>query len=128
VSDLDAVVTRMITPARNPPRESRVRWPHRETLDFRSGPVAYWTAGDGPPVLLVHGWSTTHADLDAFVAPLLARGFGAVARRPPYPIARMPFVRSASAWGRWPARSDTPPVARPRPWPSSAACGPAASR
>jgi pimeloyl-ACP methyl ester carboxylesterase len=79
VSDLDAVVTRMITPARNPPRESQVRWPHRETLDFRSGPVAYWTAGDGPPVLLVHGWSTTHADLDAFVAPLLARGFGAVA-------------------------------------------------
>lgn len=36
------------------------------------GQVAIWCEGDGPVVLLVHGWSGRHADMAAFVAPLVA--------------------------------------------------------
>jgi pimeloyl-ACP methyl ester carboxylesterase len=77
-ADLDLIITRMLTPERAA-RASTVAWERRETLDFRSGQLAYWVAGSGPPVLLVHGWSAAHADLDAFVAPLLERGVSAVA-------------------------------------------------
>lgn len=60
-------------------RPSTVAWERRESLEFVSGPLAYWVTGTGPPVLLVHGWATAHADLDAFVAPVLARGSSVVA-------------------------------------------------
>ena len=66
-------------PERRPPVASNVAWDFRTTLDSRHGPIAFWTIGSGPAVLLVHGWEGTHADLDAFVAPLLARGMSAVA-------------------------------------------------
>lgn len=39
-----------------------------------SGALAVWSAGEGPTVLLVHGWEGAHQDLDAFVEPLLALG------------------------------------------------------
>jgi pimeloyl-ACP methyl ester carboxylesterase len=51
-----------------------VTWESRET----AGPITYWSSGSGPAVLLVHGWEGSHADLDAFVAPLLARGMRVV--------------------------------------------------
>lgn len=38
------------------------------------GAVAGWVHGSGPAVLLVHGWSGSHADLGAFVNPLAAAG------------------------------------------------------
>jgi pimeloyl-ACP methyl ester carboxylesterase len=38
------------------------------------GDVAIWQRGDGTCVLLIHGWSGAHDDLNAFVAPLLAAG------------------------------------------------------
>jgi pimeloyl-ACP methyl ester carboxylesterase len=53
---------------------SDVAWDSRET----AGPLVYWSAGSGPAVLLVHGWEGSHADLDAFAAPLLARGMRVV--------------------------------------------------
>ncbi len=37
------------------------------------------TWGDGPPVFLVHGWAGTGAQMGAFVAPLVDRGFRVVA-------------------------------------------------
>ena len=76
--DLQALITRMLTPARSE-RSSAAAWGRRETLDSRFGPLAYWTAGSGPAVLLVHGWDSAHADLDAFVAPLVARGLSVAA-------------------------------------------------
>lgn len=38
------------------------------------GGIAVWTEGDGPVVLLVHGWEGNHLDLAHFVEPLLAKG------------------------------------------------------
>src|SRR6185295_1815526 len=41
--------------------------------------LAAWRWGDGPAVLLVHGWEGHAGQLAAFVEPLLARGLSAVA-------------------------------------------------
>jgi pimeloyl-ACP methyl ester carboxylesterase len=41
--------------------------------------VETWTWGAGPSVLLVHGWGGRGAQLGAFVDPLVAQGFSAVA-------------------------------------------------
>jgi len=40
--------------------------------------IETWTWGTGPRVLLVHGWGGRGAQLGAFVAPLVARGFSVV--------------------------------------------------
>jgi pimeloyl-ACP methyl ester carboxylesterase len=40
--------------------------------------VAVWSWGEGPRVLLVHGWSGCGGQLTAFVAPLVAAGFSVV--------------------------------------------------
>src|SRR5687768_6915442 len=45
----------------------------------RGGRVAAWSWGEGPAVLLVHGWESRAAQLGAFVAPLVENGFSAVA-------------------------------------------------
>jgi pimeloyl-ACP methyl ester carboxylesterase len=47
------------------------------TLDGRR--LAAWRWGDGPPVLLVHGWGSRGARLASFVGPLTKAGFSAVA-------------------------------------------------
>lgn len=72
--ELERIATAMLTPKRRERAASGVHWDSRHTVDSRLGPVAHWTAGSGPAVLLVHGWEGTHADLDGFVEPLLARG------------------------------------------------------
>ncbi|MFP2912939.1 hypothetical protein ACLESD_49620, partial [Pyxidicoccus sp. 3LFB2] len=41
--------------------------------------VAVWSWGEGPRVLLVHGWSGYGGQLTAFVAPLVEAGFSVVA-------------------------------------------------
>ena len=38
-----------------------------------------WSWGEGPTVLLVHGWNGRATQLGAFVEPLLARGYRVVA-------------------------------------------------
>lgn len=45
----------------------------------RLGGLPAWRWGDGPPVLLVHGWEGHAGHLAGFVEPLRARGFGVVA-------------------------------------------------
>jgi pimeloyl-ACP methyl ester carboxylesterase len=77
--ELQRIADALVTPARREPTPSSVVWESRLTLESRFGPLAYWMSGSGPTVLLVHGWESSHADLDAFVAPLLARGFRVVA-------------------------------------------------
>jgi pimeloyl-ACP methyl ester carboxylesterase len=64
----------LLAPARRKPRSSTVAWETRETVAARYGPLAVWSKGSGPIVLLVHGWETDHVDMDAFVAPLVAAG------------------------------------------------------
>jgi pimeloyl-ACP methyl ester carboxylesterase len=68
------VARALLTPTRRAPRPSTVAWDRRETIATRYGPIVTWTIGTGPAVVLVHGWEADHVDMDAFVAPLLARG------------------------------------------------------
>jgi pimeloyl-ACP methyl ester carboxylesterase len=44
-------------------------------FDSRHGPIAGFTAGTGPIVLLVHGWGERASFLGAFIEPLVAAGF-----------------------------------------------------
>lgn len=63
-----------------PPREQRWREAaHIEYLDHTYGPLAVYRWGQGPVVLLVHGWSGRGTQMGAFAAPLVARGFSVVA-------------------------------------------------
>jgi pimeloyl-ACP methyl ester carboxylesterase len=79
------MVTDILTPKRriSEPRLSEARanspWTECGSLATAYGEIAYWSAGTGSPVLLVHGWEGTHADLEACVAPLVASGRRAVA-------------------------------------------------
>jgi pimeloyl-ACP methyl ester carboxylesterase len=78
--DLQRIATEAITPKRRGPVPSSIVWDSRASLPFHEAEtLAYWSSGSGPPVLLVHGWEGSHADLDAFVGPLLAAGLRVVA-------------------------------------------------
>jgi pimeloyl-ACP methyl ester carboxylesterase len=52
---------------------------HRFTIETEAGPVVAWDWGQGPTVLLLHGWSGQAAQLSSFVAPLVEAGFHVVA-------------------------------------------------
>jgi pimeloyl-ACP methyl ester carboxylesterase len=72
--------TLFFTPPR--PRKSRNGLPpggERVDVDGPAGRIAAWSWGSGPAVYLVHGWGGRAAQLGAFVAPLVARGFRVVA-------------------------------------------------
>lgn len=70
----------MITPRRLPPRAvMRPQGAIRFSVGHEDGEIAGWRWGSGEPVLLVHGWEGSHADMLAFVDPLLARGLGVIA-------------------------------------------------
>lgn len=45
---------------------------------FAVGPMAAWSWGQGPVVLLVHGWNGRGSQLGSFVEPLVARGYRVV--------------------------------------------------
>jgi pimeloyl-ACP methyl ester carboxylesterase len=63
-----------------PAREQRWRQSAREfTVAHEVGPLAAYQWGEGPTVLLVHGWSGRGAQMGAFAAPLVKRGFSVVA-------------------------------------------------
>jgi pimeloyl-ACP methyl ester carboxylesterase len=51
----------------------------RVEVDPHGDRLAAWQWGDGPPVLLVHGWEGRPAQFAGFVPPLLAQGFSVVA-------------------------------------------------
>jgi pimeloyl-ACP methyl ester carboxylesterase len=51
----------------------------RFQVESAVGRVVGWAWGDGPRVLLLHGWGGHAAQLAAFVEPLVASGFRAVA-------------------------------------------------
>ncbi|MGA7570216.1 MAG: alpha/beta fold hydrolase [Candidatus Aquilonibacter sp.] len=74
MTEFERIAEALLTPERGEPATSTVPWESRETLDTPQGSIAYWTSGSGPAVLLVHGWEGSHAQMDAFVAPLLAQG------------------------------------------------------
>jgi pimeloyl-ACP methyl ester carboxylesterase len=51
----------------------------RRDVSFRDHTLATWSWGDGPAVLLVHGWGGRAGQLARFVDPLVAAGFRVVA-------------------------------------------------
>ncbi|MEZ4473496.1 MAG: alpha/beta fold hydrolase [bacterium] len=71
------------TPVRHRPPERELAWRadarrhHVAMDDGRRLPVDVW--GEGPPVLLVHGWAGRGSQLGAFAAPLVAAGYQVVA-------------------------------------------------
>lgn len=56
-----------------------LRRAERSTLDVDRTPVVTYAWGEGPTVLLVHGWSSHAAHMAGFVDPLLERGLRVVA-------------------------------------------------
>ena len=48
-------------------------------IPFEGGELAVTTWGEGPAVLLMHGWSGARAQMTGFVNPLLAAGYRVVA-------------------------------------------------
>ena len=70
------------TPFRHaePPRETQVlRRAERFSIPFQDSHLAAYAWGQGPTVLLVHGWSGRGSQLGAFVEPLVAAGHRVVA-------------------------------------------------
>jgi pimeloyl-ACP methyl ester carboxylesterase len=69
-----------LTPPRypQPARERAALASARRTIIHAASPIATWTWGHGPRVLLVHGWGGRGAQLAAFVPPLLAAGYSVV--------------------------------------------------
>lgn len=71
---------------RTPPRSPRLKREERALFagrfsktPFRAGALPTWTWGEGPAVLLVHGWGGHAGRLTPFVEPLIASGFSVVA-------------------------------------------------
>ena len=64
-------------------RRSATRPGEREVLanavGFRIANMQLWSWGEGPTVLLVHGWNGRATQLGRFVSPLVARGYRVVA-------------------------------------------------
>jgi pimeloyl-ACP methyl ester carboxylesterase len=60
-------------PQRRPPRTPRVDG--LETHHFHHGGMRVWDWGDGPTVLLAHGWAGSASQLSSFVAPLVRAGY-----------------------------------------------------
>jgi pimeloyl-ACP methyl ester carboxylesterase len=78
---LEAVIEAMFRPRRfERPASAPPPWSQQGTIETERGAIPYWRAGEGTQsVLLVHGWEGTHADLDAFVEPLVAHGYRVIA-------------------------------------------------
>ncbi|HEY3171962.1 MAG TPA: alpha/beta fold hydrolase [Thermoanaerobaculia bacterium] len=71
---------------RTPPRSPRLKREERALFagrfsktPFRAGSLPTWTWGEGPAVLLVHGWGGHAGRLTPFVEPLTDAGFSVVA-------------------------------------------------
>jgi pimeloyl-ACP methyl ester carboxylesterase len=73
----------------------------RVDLETRAGTVATWSWGEGPVVVLMHGWRGRTSQLGGFVAPLVDAGFRVVGFDAPGPGAspgtRSNIVRFAAA-------------------------------
>ncbi len=50
----------------------------RRFLAAGAGRVAVWSWGEGPPILLVHGWGSRGVRLHSFIEPIVAAGRSAV--------------------------------------------------
>jgi len=64
------------------PPQREINWGQNalfETMPHPHGPIALYSWGVGPVIILVHGWSGRGLQLAAFAAPLVAAGFRVIA-------------------------------------------------
>ena len=71
-------LSRFATPVRTRHGGPKAAGGHRFTLPGRTGDLAAWDYGDGPTVLVTHGWSGHAAQMSAFVPALVAAGYHVV--------------------------------------------------
>jgi pimeloyl-ACP methyl ester carboxylesterase len=64
---------------RNPADPTGLPDSQRNDFEFEGLKLAFWQAGAGPMVFLLHGWEGSSADMTQFVAPLLSAGFSVAA-------------------------------------------------
>lgn len=65
---------------RTPAREKEwLRGGHRRDLDVAGHTIATYQWGEGPAVLLVHGWEGRGSQMGAFVDPLVRQGYRVIA-------------------------------------------------
>ncbi|MET0182164.1 MAG: alpha/beta hydrolase [Caulobacterales bacterium] len=71
--------------SRQPRRRARLRvaapfrQSSKEMILTQAGEIAVWRAGDGPAVMLVHGWEDDHTLWSPLVEKLLGAGFSVIA-------------------------------------------------
>lgn len=79
---IDQVYEAFFTPPPNPlpaPTDGILAQAQNDTIPFREDEIAVSTWGDGPTILLVHGWGGNRLQLGAFVTPLVDAGYRVVA-------------------------------------------------
>lgn len=80
--DDDLALSWFTRPRPLPPIPAAAPWlarARRSSLLCDGRPIIVWEWGDGPPVLLVHGWEGAAAQFHALLPALLAEGYRAVA-------------------------------------------------
>ena len=65
--------------APRPPQSALHRGERLSVSSPNHRPLAAWSFGEGPPVLLAHGWSGHAGQMSAFIDPLVRAGFRVVA-------------------------------------------------
>jgi pimeloyl-ACP methyl ester carboxylesterase len=75
-----AALFRMPPRHKTSPAERQIlAWGRQGSVSVSSGTLATWSWGEGPAVLLIHGWGSRGARLGSFVEPLVAAGYSVVA-------------------------------------------------
>ncbi|HEX4924893.1 MAG TPA: alpha/beta hydrolase [Bdellovibrionales bacterium] len=78
---VDFLIRRFATPTRHPVPERELdvlKTGHRFTIPFGFTELQAWSWGDGPTIVLSHGWSGRGSQFFKFVRPLLDAGFSVV--------------------------------------------------
>lgn len=78
---VDFLIRRFASPTRHPVPERELdvlKTGHRFTIPFRGMELRAWSWGDGPTIVLAHGWSGRGSQYFRFVRPLLDAGFSVV--------------------------------------------------
>jgi len=99
----------LTAPRHNPPPAERAALAsaRKATVHADDAPITTWTWGEGPAVLLVHGWGGRGGQLFGFVAPLLAQGYSVITfdapghgTSPPARSSLVAFIRAIHAVDR----------------------------
>lgn len=79
--DARAFMARVTTPPRHEPRRiaPALAEATRTDIETSSGTVATWRLGEGPAVILAHGWSTDNSTWEPLIRALAGRGRAVVA-------------------------------------------------